>query len=154
MLVLRELCRKLGIVCGSRLKVIGELRTYNKRTPEGNKLIISVCAREVQEYNGLPANEVFICGTLCKAPVYRRTPLGREICDMMVAVNRRYNRADYLPCIAWGRNAKICSQFRVGSKVTISGRIQSREYIKTTPAGNETRTAYELSVANVELLQP
>ena len=91
-----------------------------------------------------------LTGAICKEPVYRRTPLGREICDVMLAVNRLYHRTDYLPCILWGRTAQELSQLPIGARIHLNGRLQSRDYIKVLPDGNEKRTAYEVSVTTAE----
>lgn len=135
---------------GEPLQVEGEVRSYNNRSGTGSKLIITVYARELA-VSGMPhKNELTLAGVLCKPPVLRRTPLGREICDMMLAVNRRYGRADYLPCIAWGGLAAWCSRLDVGDGLKLNGRLQSREYIKEVSGQSERRTAYEVSIMSLE----
>ena len=132
------------------LRVVGELRSFNNRSGTGSRLVITVFAREIESGDGLPAeNDAELFGTLCKPPAYRRTPLGREICDIMLAVNRRYGRSDYLPCIAWGENALLAQRHAVGSRLRLRGRVQSREYIKLTEAGPVKRTAFEVSAAEL-----
>lgn len=135
---------------GETLQVEGEVRSYNNRSGVGSKLVITVYAREMAP-SGMPhKNDLTLAGVLCKPPVLRRTPLGREICDMMLAVNRRYGRADYLPCIAWGGLAAWCSQLDVGDGLKLNGRLQSREYTKEIGGQSEHRTAYEVSVMSLE----
>lgn len=132
------------------LQIHGELRSFNNRTGDGSRLVITVFARELcQPESPLWINEVELTGTLCKPPNHRTTPMGREICDLMVAVNRHYGRSDYLPCIAWGQNARTAAQWSVGDRIHILGRMQSRDYVKNLPDGAVTRTAYEVSVTQV-----
>ena len=135
---------------GSRIEVAGQLRSFNSRAPSGRRLIISVYASALTTSDDGPENLVELTGAVCKEPVYRRTPLGREICDVMLAVNRLYHRTDYIPCILWGRTAQTVSALPVGTLLTLTGRLQSRDYIKVLPDGNETRTAYEVSVTAAE----
>ncbi len=138
---------------GDMVRVEGALRSFNNRAPEGSRLIIAVLARTL-EYGCPPFdNQISAIGALCKAPVYRKTPLGREITDMIIAVNRRHGRADYLPVIAWGAGARVCAQCVVGQRIAIEGRVQSREYIKVTETGELKKIAYEVSVARVEVLE-
>lgn len=132
------------------LAVEGEVRSYNNRSGTGSRLVITVYAKALAPGDGGHRNELTLAGVLCKPPVVRRTPLGREICDLMLAVNRRYGRADYLPCIAWGALAAWCGQMRVGDGVRLNGRLQSREYTKETDGGTVRRTAYEVSVMALE----
>lgn len=141
---------------GELLEISGQVRTYNREVNGRSKLEVTVFVREL-EYRKEPGfdyeNTVAIEGFICKEPVRRTSPLGREICDLMIAVNRMYNKSDYIPSIAWGRNASWCENLNVGDKVAVEGRIQSREYRKYTDDGcPETRTAYEVSVVNVELI--
>ena len=147
---------------GKNILLKGQLRSYNKLVEGKSKLILTVFAREVFfEEAEIASNVIELSGYICKEPIYRTTPFNREICDILVAVNRAYNKSDYLPCIAWGRNARFIRDCRVGEKVFISGRIQSRQYQKKFEDGNvETRVAYEISVnkinlesANLEILQ-
>ena len=127
--------------------VVGEVRTFNNRSGEGSRLIISVFARAVRREEGEDENRLELTGTLCKPPSLRATPLGRTICDMILAVNRRYGRADYLPCISWGAIAQQTALLDVGDSLCLEGRIQSRTYTKTLFGGqSEERTAYEVSV--------
>lgn len=133
------------------LQITGELRSFNNRSGEGNRLVITLFAREIcQPETAIWANEVELNGALCKMPNYRTTPLGREICDLMLAVNRHYGRSDYLPCIVWGLNARRAALWGVGTRVHILGRLQSREYVKNLDGTAATRTAYEVSVSEIE----
>lgn len=134
---------------GDTVEVEGEVRSYNNRSGTGSRLVITVYGRRLTPAQGEGKNELTLAGVLCKPPVLRRTPLGREICDMMLAVNRRYGRADYLPCIAWGSLAALCGSMDVGAVLRLEGRLQSRGYRKITPAGEEARVAYEVSVMNL-----
>ena len=135
---------------GGRIEVRGQLRSFNSRAPSGRKLILSVYAAELETSDEGPENLVELTGALCKPPVYRRTPLGREICDVMLAVSRPYHRTDYLPCILWGRTAQAAAQLPPGAQLALTGRLQSREYVKLLPGGSEKRVAYEVSAAAVE----
>lgn len=137
-------------VPGQQLEIAGEIRSYNNKTGQGSRLVITVYARTLSPCDAPPENFVTLTGTLCKPPVLRRTPLGRDICDMMLAVNRRYGRADYLPCIAWGALARQCGSLRVGEPLRLQGRLQSRAYIKQLPDGPEQRIAYEISVMELD----
>ena len=138
---------------GDGLAVEGEVRSYNNRSGTGSKLIITVYARALEQSSGDHKNDLTLAGVLCKPPVLRRTPLGREICDMMLAVNRKYGRADYLPCIAWGGLAAWCSRLEVGDGIKLSGRLQSRDYLKELDGKTERRTAFEISVMSLEPLE-
>ncbi len=131
------------------LTVRGELRTFNNRTGVGSRLVISVFARELALEEGEDENRLLLSGTLCKPPTLRSTPLGRSICDMILASNRRYGRADYLPCIAWGSLAHRCGQMAVGESLCLEGRLQSRNYTKHFEDHSEERTAFEVSVMNL-----
>ena len=135
---------------GARIEVSGQLRSFNSRAATGRRLVISVYASALTTSDEAPENIVELTGAICKEPVYRRTPLGREICDVMLAVNRLYHRTDYLPCILWGRTAQELSQLPIGARIHLNGRLQSRDYIKVLPDGNEKRTAYEVSVTTAE----
>lgn len=140
---------------GCTLKATGQFRSYNRHEESKNRLVLSVFAREVQigepEEDAQDPNHIFLDGYVCKAPVYRKTPLGREISDVLLAVNRPYGKSDYIPCICWGRNARYAEQFAVGSHVQIWGRIQSREYQKKIGEEQyEKRVAYEVSVSKLE----
>lgn len=131
---------------GMPLRVSGQLRSFNNKSGVGSRLIITVFARTLEVGDGTQENSIRLSGALCKMPVLRRTPLGRSICDMVLAVNRRYGRADYLPCIAWGQTAARIAACGVGDRLALEGRVQSRTYLKQLPFGAEERTAYEVSV--------
>lgn len=142
---------------GEYIQVYGQFRSYNRHEEKKNRLVLSVFAREVsfveEEDDSVKSNQIFLDGYICKPPVYRKTPLGREIADLLIAVNRPYGKSDYIPCICWGRNARYASAFAVGGHVLIWGRIQSREYIKRlSETESEKRTAYEVSVSKLEYL--
>ncbi len=139
---------------GAYLQVVGQVRSFNNRTGVGSRLVITVLAQTIAPGHGDPCNQVLLTGTLCKDPVLRRTPLGRDICDLLVAVNRRYRRADYLPCIAWGSLALGCARLRTGTALTLEGRLQSRTYVKTIGEQTQERTAFEISVSALELPDP
>ena len=143
---------------GEFIMVSGQFRSYNRHDEQKNRLVLSVFVREVEfieeELDGAKTNNIFLDGYICKLPVYRKTPLGREIADLLLAVNRPYGKSDYIPCICWGRNARFASGFEVGEHVQIIGRIQSREYIKKlSETENEKRVAYEVSVSKLECLE-
>ena len=137
-----------------KLRVSGQLRTFNNRRGDGAKLVITVLARELELCDDEDENLVALSGTLCKAPNLRTTPMGRDICDLMVAVNRHYGRSDYLPCICWGVKAREASLWSVGTAVRLEGRIQSRIYIKVTDEGAVEKTAFEVSVTEIEPAPP
>ena len=140
---------------GRRLMVEGQLRSFNNKSGQGSKLVISVLARSIQNAPlSCDANRVELTGVICKPPVLRRTPLGRCICDIMLAVNRRYGRADYLPCIAWGQVAVTVAQMEVGDSLALEGRIQSREYNKVIGDTSEVRTAFEVSIMQLASPDP
>ena len=133
---------------GLTVKVNGQFRSYNRHEGMRNRLVLSVFVREVEfveEFTDYTkTNQIFLDGYICKDPIYRKTPLGREIADLLVAVNRPYGKSDYIPCIAWGRNARYASSFDVGGRVKIWGRVQSREYVKKIDeVDSEKRVAYE-----------
>ena len=150
----REQLAALELREAEKLCVSGELRTFNNRRGEGAKLIITVFARELSFCDEEDSNLVQLTGALCKEPNLRTTPMGRDICDLMVAVNRRYGRSDYLPCICWGLKAREASLWPVGTLVRLEGRIQSRNYIKLTEAGPVEKTAFEVSVTDIEAQLP
>ena len=131
---------------GDTVTVRGQLRSFNNRSGQGPRLVISVFVRELIPGGAAPFNQIQLSGILCKTPTLRRTPLGREICDLILAVNRRYGRADYLPCIAWGAIAQQTAILPVGSRLTVEGRVQSRGYTKTVDGVGQERTAYEVSI--------
>ena len=135
---------------GTRLYVTGEVRTFNNRSGEWPRLVISVFARTLAPTEEVDENRVRLRGALCKSPNLRTTPMGREICDLILAVNRRYGRSDYLPCICWGSKAREAALWEVGTRLSLEGRIQSRRYSKLTENGSEERTAYEISAAQID----
>lgn len=142
---------------GEHIKVAGQFRSYNRHDEKKNRLVLSVFVREIEfveeEMDTTKTNQILLDGFICKAPVYRKTPLGREIADLLVAVNRPYGKSDYIPCICWGRNARFASSFEVGGRVQIIGRIQSREYMKKlSETESEKRVAYEVSVSKLEYI--
>ena len=140
---------------GITVRVAGQFRSYNRHEEKKNKLVLSVFAREWEyideEVENAKTNQIFLDGFICKPPVYRKTPLGREIADLLIAVNRPYGKSDYIPCICWGRNARFASGFEVGGRTQVWGRIQSREYMKKLDEiESEKRVAYEVSVSKLE----
>lgn len=140
---------------GMNVSVSGQFRSYNRHEEKKNRLVLSVFAREIEFVDdvddSVKTNQIFLDGYICKAPVYRKTPLGREIADLLIAVNRPYGKSDYIPCICWGRNARFASTFEVGGNAQVWGRIQSREYMKKIDEENsEKRIAYEVSVSKLE----
>ena len=135
---------------GAQITVTGQIRSHNVRTDGQRHLLIFVFPSKIVCEDGDPLNEVTLEGILCREPVYRRTPLGREICDLMLAVPRAFQRADYLPCILWGRTALEASQCHTRDRIQICGRLQSRIYTKVTPTGSEERTAYEISALSAQ----
>ena len=149
-IVSEALLQECPLKAGSEVTIYGEVRSFNNKSGVGSRLVITVFARELRREQAEDENALELSGTLCKEPVYRRTPLGRDICDMMLAVNRRYGRADYLPCIAWGGLAVWCSQLDVGNGLKLNGRLQSREYTKEVGGRSERRTAYEVSVMSLD----
>ena len=134
---------------GSPLTVRGEVRTFNNRSGVGSRLVVSVFARELTQEEGEDENVLALSGVLCKPPALRATPLGRTICDMILAINRRYGRADYLPCIAWGSLAYHCGSMKVGDRLALEGRLQSRVYTKEIDGQMQERTAFEVSVMSL-----
>lgn len=148
----RELLEQTALTEAEALSVTGELRSFNNRHSEGAKLVLTVFVRQLAFCDGPEENLVRLQGTLCRPPILRRTPLGREIADLMLAVNRRCGRSDYLPCICWGLTARACAAWEVGTRLALSGRIQSRRYLKLTETGTVERTAFEVSAAEIERL--
>ena len=140
------LLRTCPVSEGQSLRVTGQLRSFNNKSGQGSRLVISTFAQTLTHDADEPLNRIFLSGVLCKQPALRRTPLGREICDMILAVNRRYGRADYLPCIAWGAVAQQVSLLHTGARLTAEGRVQSRVYSKTENGVTTDRTAYEVSI--------
>ena len=147
----------------SKITVEGQFRSYNSYENERNKLVLTVFAKdikfvedqeaEIEVSKDVVSNEVTLNGYICKKPIYRQTPFGREISDLLLAVNRAYNKSDYIPCIAWGRNARFCENIPVGTEVKVVGRVQSRTYEKKYEDGTvETKVAYEVSVSSLEVV--
>jgi single-stranded DNA-binding protein len=135
---------------GDRVAIEGTLRSFNNKSGQGSRLVLSALAKSLAPATEPSENRVELSGTLCKEPVYRRTPLGREICDLMLASPRPYGRADYLPIIAWGACARACAGLNVGDAVSIVGRFQSRKYIKVVGEESLERTAYEVSAVQID----
>lgn len=153
-LVPQSLLEEHPPVPGRPMEVTGEVRTFNNRTGPGSRLVITLLARALTDTEEPPCNQLTLSGVLCKPPVLRRTPLGREICDLMLAVNRRYGRADYLPCITWGALAQRCGGLTVGDCVSLEGRLQSRLYQKVVDGVTQERTAFEVSVTTLTPMAP
>jgi len=164
--VSERLLTDLNLEIGTKLSIEGQFRSYNSYQNERNKLILTVFAKDIVEIKDEPkiedseeekkdvvTNEVTLSGYVCKKPIYRQTPFDREISDLLLAVNRAYNKSDYIPCIAWGRNARFCQNMEVGTEVKIVGRVQSRKYEKKFEDGtSETRIAYEVSISSMEII--
>lgn len=143
---------------GMYVCINGQFRSYNRHEERKNRLVLSVFAREIEFINELEesakTNQIYLDGYICKEPIYRKTPLGREIADVLLAVNRPYGKSDYIPCICWGRNARYANGFKVGERCAVWGRIQSREYMKKLSENDvEKRVAFEVSVSKLELLE-
>ena len=138
---------------GEMITVEGQIRSHNQRSEGARHLLIFIFAASICAEDGEPVNDVMIEGPLCREPNFRRTPLGREICDVMLAVPRGFRRADYLPCILWGRTAQEVSACHVRDRIRICGRLQSRVYTKLTETGAEERTAYEISALTADILE-
>lgn len=147
----------------SKITVEGQFRSYNSYENERNRLVLTVFAKditfvenqeeEIEVSKELVSNEVTLNGYICKKPIYRQTPFGREISDLLLAVNRAYNKSDYIPCIVWGRNARFCENIPVGTEVKVIGRVQSRTYEKKYEDGRvEVKIAYEVSVSSLEVV--
>ena len=157
--VSERLLTDLDLCIGKIVEVEGQFRSYNNYENERNRLILTVFAKEInnaefhEEYDkDVITNEVTLVGYVCKKPIYRQTPFGREIADLLLAVNRAYNKSDYIPCIAWGRNARFCQKIEIGTEVKVVGRVQSRTYEKKYEDGTvENRVAYEVSIASMEI---
>lgn len=154
-----RLLTDVDISIGKEIKVEGQFRSYNSYENERNRLILTVFAKEISEVVHSDeekeeiTNTVELVGYICKKPIYRQTPFGREIADILLAVNRAYNKSDYIPCIAWGRNARFCQNLEVGTEVKIVGRVQSRKYEKKFEDGtSEVRVAYEVSISSMEII--
>ena len=143
---------------GQTIYVMGQFRSFNRHEEKKNRLVLSVFVRELELLDeideDMKTNQIFLDGYICKDPIYRKTPLGREIADLLIAVNRSYGKSDYIPCVVWGRNARFVGQLEVGTHIEINGRIQSRGYIKKYEDGTEEqRTAYEVSVSKINVLE-
>lgn len=148
-----RILNELDLSGGCMLTVTGQMRTHNIRENNVRHLLVFVFAIQIVCEDGAPINEVTIEGPLCKEPTYRRTPLGREICDVMLAVPRAFRRADYLPCILWGRTAYEIAQCHTRDRIRIDGRLQSRIYTKVTDDGPQERTAYEISALTAQIVE-
>lgn len=164
LMVSERLLDMSGDYVGRYISVSGQFRSYNRHEEHRNRLVLSVFVRELEfldeeeyeQYAGENSrtNQIFLDGYICKEPVYRKTPLGREIADLLLAVNRPYGKSDYIPCICWGRNARYASTFQVGARCEVWGRIQSREYMKKLSEEEvEKRIAYEVSVSKLEIME-
>ena len=156
--VSERLITNIDLIIGKQVEVEGQFRSYNNYENEKNRLVLTVFAKEIkyiedESEEDKVTNEVILVGYVCKKPIYRQTPFGREIADILLAVNRAYNKSDYIPCIAWGRNARFCENMEVGTEVKITGRVQSRNYEKKYENGTvENRVAYEVSIASLEIV--
>lgn len=162
--VSERLLTNLDLEIGKKITVEGQFRSYNSYQNERNKLILTVFAKDIietvedeteesEERKDVVTNQVTLSGYVCKKPIYRQTPFDREISDLLLAVNRAYNKSDYIPCIAWGRNARFCQNMEVGTEVKIVGRVQSRKYEKKFEDGtSEIRVAYEVSISSMEII--
>ena len=149
-----DVLNSMDLSDGEMLTVTGQVRSHNIRIDGKRRLLIFVFAEVILCEDGQPLNEVTLSGPICREPTYRRTPLGREICDVMLAVPRAFRRADYLPCILWGRTAQECAQYHTRDVLHITGRLQSRVYTKVTDSGSEERTAYEISALSAQRILP
>ena len=155
-----RLITNFDLTVGREVRIEGQFRSYNTYVNEKSKLVLTVFAKEIKEKEEAEveegeniSNEVVLIGYICKKPIYRQTPFGREISDILLAINRAYNKSDYIPCIAWGRNARFCENMEVGTEVKIIGRIQSRMYEKKYEDGTvEQKIAYEVSVGSLEII--
>lgn len=156
MTISERLLQELNFEENKRVKVVGQLRSYNKNVGEKNKLILTVFVREIKpmEEESKDPNSIYLDGYICKSPVYRTTPLGREITDLLVAINRPYNKSDYIPSIVWGRNAKFAKNLNVGDRIQLWGRVQSRTYEKKIDENNViSKVAYEVSVSKIKKIE-
>ncbi len=156
--VSEKLMCSINLNIGLKIKITGQFRSYNNFSNIGNKLILTVFVKDIDVFTQdseedffTNPNQIILKGFICKEPVYRTTPFGREITDLLIAVNRSYNKSDYIPCIAWGRNAKYASTLSVGDNIIITGRIQSRNYQKKISDDEiENKTAYEISISKID----
>lgn len=146
-----RLLMRHSVKVGDKLNVVGQFRSYNKVDGAKSRLLLTAFVRDIlEEDENANPNSIEITGFICKQPVYRTTPFKREICDVLIAVNRAYNKSDYIPCIMWGRNARFVQNMQVGEKLTVTGRVQSRTYVKNlSPDEAEERVAYEVSVSKI-----
>lgn len=144
-----------SLKAGDKIAIRGQFRSHNKLEDGRSRLILSVFCQELEEWNdNLNSNVVELTGYICKEPIYRKTPLNREICDLLIAVNRNNNKSDYIPCLAWGRNARFAGNLPLGTRIELIGRIQSRKYNKKIETGIEiTKIAYEVSIASIAALE-
>lgn len=152
-----RLIANFDLTIGRKVVIEGQFRSYNSYENEKNRLVLTAFAKDIIDYKEEQeenvSNEVVLNGYVCKKPIYRKTPFGREISDILLAVNRAYNKSDYIPCIAWGRNARFCENMEVGTEVKIVGRVQSRTYEKKFEDGRtEQRVAYEVSIGSLEVI--
>lgn len=152
-----RLIANFDLEIGRKVVIEGQFRSYNSYENEKNRLVLTVFAKDIIDYKEEQeesvSNEVVLNGYVCKKPIYRKTPFGREISDILLAVNRAYNKSDYIPCIAWGRNARFCDSMEVGTEVKVIGRVQSRTYEKKFEDGRvEQRVAYEVSIGSLEVI--
>ena len=153
--VSERLLQDIDIKSNNKVNVIGQLRSYNKNIDNRNRLVLTVFVREIKqvEDENKDPNSIFLDGYICKEPIYRKTPLGREITDLLVAINRPYNKSDYIPSIVWGRNAKFAKTLKVGDRIQMWGRVQSREYEKKVENGEAIKkVAYEVSISKIKKL--
>lgn len=153
--VSERLLQDIDIKSNNKVNVIGQLRSYNKNIDNRNRLVLTVFVREIKqvEDENKDPNSIFLDGYICKEPIYRKTPLGREITDLLVAINRPYNKSDYIPSIVWGRNAKFAKTLKVGDRIQMWGRVQSREYEKKVENGDAIKkVAYEVSISKIKKL--
>lgn len=152
-----RLIANFDLTIGRKVVIEGQFRSYNSYENEKNRLVLTVFAKDIIDYKEEQeenvSNEVVLNGYVCKKPIYRKTPFGREISDILLAVNRAYNKSDYIPCITWGRNARFCEDMPIGTLLKLVGRVQSRPYEKKHEDGTvETRTAYEVSISSLEFI--
>ncbi|RDY26434.1 single-stranded DNA-binding protein [Romboutsia weinsteinii] len=155
MTISERLLQEVDYKNNKMVSVIGQLRSYNKNINNKNRLVLTIFAREVKplEDDNKDPNSIFLDGYICKDPIYRKTPLGREITDLLVAINRPYNKSDYIPSIVWGRNAKFAKGLKIGDRIQMWGRVQSREYEKKLENGDVLKkVAYEVSISKIKKL--
>jgi hypothetical protein len=151
--VSERLLEEIDFENNKSVRIVGQLRSYNKNINNKNRLILTIFVREIKvsEEDNKDPNNIFLDGFICKSPIYRKTPLGREITDLLVAINRPYNKSDYIPSIVWGRNAKFAKSLQIGDRIQMWGRVQSREYEKKTEDGGVLKkVAYEVSISKIK----